>query len=85
MKGIVVIISSILVMALIASFPVWKQNKYHDLQKERTRLVNMHRKLLGELQKKDAVINTLSSRARIEKVAVKMDLGFHTTYNAISE
>jgi cell division protein FtsL len=85
MKGIVIIIASILVMALIASFPVWKQNKYHDIQKESTRLAAICRTLESELQKKEFKINTLQSRQRIEQIAAERGLGFHSTYTAVIE
>ncbi|MGL1901735.1 MAG: hypothetical protein OCC49_06340 [Fibrobacterales bacterium] len=85
MKGIVIIIGSILVMALIASFPVWKQNKYNDIQKESTRLAAICRTLESALQKKEFKINALRSRQRIEQIAAERGLGFNATYTAITE
>ena len=83
-QSIVIIIGTILIMALIASFPVWKHNKFHDLQKHRTQLIQSNRVLEGELQKKEFEINELSSRRRIETIASKLGLGFYTTYSALS-
>jgi cell division protein FtsL len=77
--GVVALVSAIL------SVPVWMQNRYLDLMKERVDLEKERLSLEAEISKADMEIRQLTSLSRVEPIAKQIGLGFYALPTKVME
>lgn len=80
LAGIPWVVTGIGVVALVSailSIPVWMQNRYLDLMRDRVELEKERLGLEAEISRSDMEIRKLASLARIEPLAQQMGLGFY--------
>jgi cell division protein FtsL len=66
----------IFLISALLSFPVWKQNQYNQLVRQRVSLERLLDEVEGKVSLLDLKLNALQSRERLEIIAQKLGLEY---------